>query len=136
MWNYQSGAFVPVAWQPTGGNLATLDIKEHTLDLSVLLVDVTSVSHQAVRARIAGPLDIAGTCQLALDLDAPPWANPPLVIPGLRGIAGFGINPTKQMQVPVSIEKLHLASAIEKEVQWSVDMKGNRIAGLVVYPPL
>lgn len=130
-----AGHSIPVAWQPVGAASTTLDVKEHSVDLSVLLHDVTNSRHVGVRARLAGPLDAQGTVQASLDLDQVPWNAPtPNILPGVSGVIAFGVTAAAGIQVPTVVEKLHNASAIEKEVNWSFDVKMNSIAGAVVYP--
>jgi len=132
---FVAGHDVPVAWQPAGAASTTLDVKEHSVDLSVLLHDVTNNRHGGERARIAGPLDAQGTVQASLDLDQVPWNTPiPNVQPGVLGVIGFGVSATAAIQVPSIVEKFHSASAIEKEVNWSFDIKMSSIAGVVLYP--
>lgn len=136
IFNYQPGHFAPVQWQRVGGQLALLNIKSHSIDLSVLLHDVTSTGSGGGRARIAGPLDAAGTVNLDLDMDQPPYADPPLILSGVRGVAGFGFTLVRQLQVPMIVEKLHFAAEVDREVMWSTDMKFNQLAGVLIYPPL
>ena len=136
MFNYQAGVFVPAQWQPQGGNTSVLNIYEHTLDLSILLIDVTSSGSGGTRARIGGPVDAAGTINTSFDLDQAPWSPELSISPGIRGIASFGVSPTRFIQVPSRVEKLHLASARDREVQQSFDVKCDALTGLIVYPPL
>ena len=133
--NFVPGHFAPVAWQANGGTAFTLQIREHSVDLTVLLHDVTHTGTSGVRARIAGPLDCQGNVQATLDLDAPPW-GPVALLPGYRGICAFGVSPTRSLQLPVSVEKLRLQSSTEKEVNYSFDVKMNALAGVIVYPAL
>src|SRR5947209_1306803 len=107
--NFAPGHFAPVQWQPVSGQAATLNIKGHDLTLSVLLHDVTGTSALGVRMRIAGPTDVEGNVQCDMDLDAPPYGTPPLIIPGVSGVAAFGFSLTRSIQVPLIVEKLHFA---------------------------
>lgn len=134
--NYVPGHLTPVQWQATGGALATLSIKSHNLDISVLLHDVTSTRHAGVRARLAGPLDAAGTVNNALDLDVPPYLTPPTILPGVGGVAAWGLSSTRAIQLPLICEKLGFTSAIEQEVQWNADWKMDARQGVVIYPAL
>ncbi|HEX5272706.1 MAG TPA: hypothetical protein VFW33_19550 [Gemmataceae bacterium] len=136
MFNFSPGHFAPVAWQRTGGVLGVLNIKQHDLKISVLLHDVTSTGSLGVRARLAGPTDVAGQVTCDLDLDAPPYLDPPLMLPGISGVAAFGMSIARSIQVPLIVEQLHFASAIDSEVKWDTDMKCNSRAGLIVYPAL
>lgn len=134
--NFSPGHFAPVAWQRTGGVAGTLNIKQHDLKISVLLHDVTGTASLGVRGRLAGPTDVAGQVMCDLDLDVPPYIDPPLMLPGISGVAAFGMSASRAIQVPVIIEQLHFASAIDQEVKWDTDMKANSRAGLIVYPAL
>lgn len=134
---FQGGQFVGVGWQAQGLGVATaLNIKSHDLKLSVALFDVTGVLAGGVRARIGGPSDADGNVQCDMDLLAPPYANPPLIQPGVSGIALFGLSPVKSIQVPLIVETLHFASAIDKEVAWDFATKCNSLAGFIVFPAL
>ena len=135
--NFSPGHFVPVEWQRDGtAVVSTLNIKSHDLRLSVLLHDVTGSAAGGVRARLAGPTDVAGQVMCDLDLDAPPYIDPPLILPGASGITNFGVSASKGIQVPVIVEELHFSSAIDQEVKWDFSCKANSIAGVIVYPAL
>lgn len=150
MQNFLPSHFAPAGWglvSQTGypasplGTPVILNVKGHTLDLSVMLFDVTHTGTGGVRARIAGPLDAKGVVEADLDLDLTPW-NPSLQIkPGLRGIAlfAYAILPggvLDMMQVPVIVEKLHTATQIDAEVKWNMDVSMDALAGLLIYPAL
>ncbi len=139
------GHFAPVSWTPTLGPLANvpalgastlLNIKSHDLKLSVLLHDVTHTGSLGVRGRLAGPLDADGNVQLDLDLDQLPFLAIPLIAPGISGIAVFGLSLVGGIQVPLIVETLHFASAVDKEVMWDFAGKMNSRAGFLVYPAL
>lgn len=134
--NFQPGHFGSALWQPTGGALVTVQIKEHTVDISVLLHDVTHGGTGGVRARIAGPLDAAGTVNADLDLDAPPY-GPVALFPGVRGVTGLVYVPAKgPLQIPCRVEKVHYALSMEKEISYSFDVKIDALSGIAVYPAL
>lgn len=136
-YRYSAGHFVPVEWQRDGSNvITTLAIKSHDLRISALLHDVTSSATGGGRARLAGPLDVAGQVMCDLDLDAPPYVDPPLLLPGVSGITNFGVSVSKGIQVPVILEELHFSSAIDQEVKWDFSVKMNQLAGVIVYPAL
>lgn len=135
--NFSPGHFAPVQWQREGvAPLHTLNIKSHDLRLSVLLHDVTGTKANGVRARLAGPTDVAGQVMCDLDLDDPPYVDPPLILPGISGIASFGMSAARGIQVPLIVEELHFASAIDQEVKWDFSSKCNSRAGMIVFPPL
>jgi hypothetical protein len=139
MLNFVGGHFSTAIWTPNGGAQAVLNIKDHTLDISVMLHDVTCAATAGVRARVVGPLDAAGTINADLDLDAEPWSPAVNLFAGLRGIVGFGYTEgatARIIQVPSSIEKLHHQGSMEKELTYSFDTKMNALAGLLVYPAL
>jgi hypothetical protein len=134
--NFQSGHYCPVNWAPSGGVAGTLNIKSHDINLSVLLHDVTGTAAGGVRMRLAGPLDASGNVKADFDLDLPPYAAAPIILPGLSGIITFGISATKGIQIPSICESLHFMSAVENEVTYDWASKMNSKAGFVVYPAL
>lgn len=71
-----------------------------------------------------------------MDLDEPPYLDPPLLIAGVSGMGAFGVSALKLIQVPLIIEQLHFSSATDQEVKWDFDAKCNSRAGFIVYPPL
>ncbi len=136
--NFVPGHFAPVVFAnaaAAGGVGVQLDIKDHTVDLTVLLHDVTNTGTGGVRARIAGPLDAQGTVNADLDLDSPPYGAA-AIFPGVRGLCLFGFSLSRALQIPVRVEKLHFAAAVDKEVMYSFDVKMDANAGVVVYPAL
>lgn len=136
MFNYQRGDFVGVVFAATGLAPYTLGIKSHSLDLTCLLFDVTSTLSGGITARISGKLDAKGTVNADFDADAPPYGNPPAIIPGVRGICLFGVSAVRAVQVPVVVEKLHFESSVEAEVKYSFDCSMDSLAGQFVFPAL
>lgn len=137
MFNFTAGMFCGVAWQPANGAAAVLNIRDHDLSLMVLLIDTTNSGDGGLRSRIAGPFDVEGLVHASLDADFPPWLATPFVVPGAVGVCAFGVSGTRNLQVPVQIEKLHLTSVVDnQEVRYDFTVKANRRAGLVVYPAL
>ena len=135
--NFSAGHLVPVEWQRSGTAVITnLNIKSHDLRLSCLLHDVSGSGSGAGRARLAGPLDVAGQVMCDLDLDNPPYVDPPLIVPGVSGVCNFGLSASKGIQVPVIVEELHFTSAFEQQVKWDFSVKMNQLAGVIVYPAL
>jgi len=135
VFNFQRGDYVPVGWNPQGGAGVVLNIKSHSLDISVLLFDTTNTGSGGFRSRLAGVGDAAGTVNADYDLDLSPY-RAALITAGISGIANFYLSPTNFIQVPTIIEKVHYESAVESEVKYSFDVKGNSRAGLFVYPAL
>jgi hypothetical protein len=135
--NWQRGDLVPFGFQATGGPSVLLNIKGHTLDLSVLLYDVTNTGTFGARARLTGTLDASGSIKLSFDLDNP-FYGPISMRPGQKGVASFGVNAaqTRFISFGVAIEKVGIATAIEQEVQQPVDVKLDINSGLLIYPPL
>ena len=132
--NFIAGHPVPFSWAPLNGETSLLNIKEHSLDISVMLHDVTGNRAGGVRARLAGPLDIQGRIVASMDLDAVPFQAPPLLIPGCRGIAVWGVSTTRGIQTPLILEKYHQGTGTDKELAWDCDWKADSRSGLVVYP--
>lgn len=135
--NFQRGDLVPAIWQANGAPAVVLNIQGHNLDLSALLIDVTNSGSGGNRDRISGVRDAAGSLKLSFDLDAP-FYGPMSLIPGLLGLASFGVNAaqTKFIQVPVALEKVGVASAREQDIQLSVDVKMSNRAGFFIFPAL
>lgn len=138
MGNFQPGHLVPVSWQVSAaGAPYELNVKETSLDMSVMLHDVTGVKAQGVRARLAGPLDVASRLLCDLDLDEAPWFNGVGVVPGFRGILRYGVSVLgHRIQIPMQCEKLHFSGSTDKEMMWDADWKVNSLVGLVVFPAL
>lgn len=137
MGEFQSGHLIPVQWTASEGESFALNIREHSLDISVLLHDVTGVKANGLRARIAGPTDISGRVVCDWDTDESPLGEPGLLLPGTLGIAVFGVNAAGNgVQCPLIVEKYHQGASTDKELMWDVDMKCNSLAGLLVYPAL
>lgn len=134
--NFQRGDLVPASWTPTGGGTAVLQIKNHNIDISALLVDVTHTGLGGVTGRIGQKIDAAGSINADFDLDFPPYGNPPLIVPATSGICVFGVSPAKGIQIPSIVERLRFQSAVETAVQYSFDVKCNRLAGALVFPSL
>lgn len=138
MGSFVAGHLVPVSWNYslTAKPPAELNVKETSLDLSVLLHDVTGVKANGVRARIAGPFDVAGRVVCDLDLDEVPWDDAVNVFPGFKGIMKYGVSPHHRIELPLICEKLHTAGATDREVSWDADWKCNSLAGTVVFPAM
>ena len=137
--NFAGGHFATAGWTPAGGTQVILNVKDHTLDISVMLHDVTCAQTGGVRARVSGPLEAAGSVHADLDLDIEPWMPAVNLFPGLRGIVGFGYTgglTARVIQIPTSVEKVNYQASMEKELMWGWDAKMNALAGLVVYPAL
>lgn len=135
---FQAGHLVPVSWQATGGQVFSLNIKEHSLDISVLLHDVTGVKAAGLRARIAGPTDIQGRVVLDWDLEESPFSEPGLILAGTMGVAVFGVDTAGRhgIQCPLICEKYHQGGATDRELMWDCDWKCSSLAGSLVYPAL
>ena len=134
--NFQDGSRVPVSFFPSGGSLTQLNVKSHTLDLDVLTFDVTHTATGGNTARIGGKADAKGTVNACLDIDNPPYATAPNIIPGVRGIILFYVSAVKFTQVPVIVKKLHFESGTEQEVRWSFDVEMDAHTGSFVFPAL
>ncbi len=94
---------------------------------------MTSTGSQGLTARLAGKGDSSADVEADLDLDQPTWG--PLVIqPGVRGVMVFFQSPTKGIQIPKSIEKVHYQGAVDSQMKYSFTAKMNQLAGLFVYP--
>lgn len=124
--------------QPTGGAAQRLNIKGYSLDLSCLLFDVTHTASGGNTARIAGKADASGTINADFDLDLPPYAASPLIVPGVSGLCLFYVNvaQSKFFQVPTIIEKVRYESQVESYLKYSFEVKMNSLAGAFVFPAL
>jgi hypothetical protein len=135
--NFQRGDLVNVLYQASGQPQFVLNIQGHNLDLSSLLIDVTSSGSIGNRDRIPGVKDAAGSFKLSFDLDQP-FYGPMTLINGTLALASFGVNAaqTRYIQVPVCVEKVGVATAREQDVQLSVDVKMANRAGFFIFPPI
>ena len=135
--NFVPGHFAPILWRAAGTPAdVQLNIKDHNVELSVLLHDVTHTGTAGIRARIAGPLDAAGSVNASLDLDAPPYMTTISLFPGTQGLCLFSFTLTRALQIPVRVEKLKFQVAVDKEVMYGFDVKMDALAGVIVYPAL
>lgn len=139
--NQQRGDLTGVGWIPQIGNqlgnaAAALAVKDQDLDLSALLLDVTSVLSGGARARLGGLNDAACTCTAVYDADISPYLPTPNIVPGAGGLLLYAVTvgATRNIQVPMRIEKVHWKSGIETAVMWNFDCKMDSRIGTVVYP--
>lgn len=133
--NFSRGDVCPIQFRPLGGNVATLNVRRHNVELSHLLYDCTNSGTGGSTARLAMKADASGNVEADFDLDAPPY-GPPSIIDGIGGVIAFYLSPTKALQLPVSIEKVRYETSTETAVKYSFDVKMNVLMGLVVYPAL
>lgn len=132
---FQRGDQLPVSFQALGqGNVAVLAITGYTLDVSVLLFDVTNTSTGGNTARLAGKRDASGTINYDFDANSPTYLTPPNLVEGVSGVMLFFVKPNNPIQVPIIIEKMHLESSVTSELKGSCDVKMNALAGQFVYP--
>ncbi len=136
--NFQPGHLIPWTFTVTQKAAFSLNVKETSFDISVLLHDVTGVKAKGLRARIAGPTDIAARVVLDLDMDEAPISAAVNVTPGTSGVLLAGLDQVSAhgVQLPIICEKLHVSGATDKELMWDGDFKGNSLAGALVYPAL
>jgi hypothetical protein len=137
--NFIAGDLVPWTFAVKGkvGGFI-LNVKETSFDISVLLHDVTGVKALGLRARIAGPTDLAARIVLDLDMDEAPIGAAVGINAGVSGLMFCGLSQVfaQSVQLPLICEKLHIAGSTEKELMWDADWKGNSLAGALVYPAL
>lgn len=130
--NYQRGDLCPVVFQPSNGPAYTLNVTGHNLDISSLLFDVTGTRHGgAGTARIAGKRDVDGSVAMKYDADLAPYAL--YLIDGVSGMMLFYVTPTRPVQVPVIIEKVHYQCTVGSDVEFVCNVKMNILAGALVY---
>jgi hypothetical protein len=135
--NQQRGDLTGVVWIPQGlGQGAALAVKDQDLDLSALLLDVTSVLSGGYRARLGGLGDAESDVKAVYDADASPYLAVPNIVPGAGGLMLFAITvgATRNFQVPMRVEKLHWVSGVETAVMWSFHAKMDSRIGNIVYP--
>lgn len=134
--NFQRGDLSPVSWAPQNlGFTALLNVKESTVDVMVILFDVSHTGLGGDTGRIRGKRDASGTVHASIDLDAPPWGNTVVLNEGQPGIMLQFVGPTKAIQLPMCVERLHFQGAnMQKECDYSFDAKMNKLAGFLVYP--
>lgn len=130
--NYQDGAQATIQFQTAVG-VTTLSIRSSTGDLESIVHDVTGTRHRGNTARIGGKIDYSTTLTAAFDLDQPPWALPPLLVPNSNGILFLGLaaggSGSAGVSCGVIISKLHFEQAVDKEIIYSFDAKMNILAG-------
>ena len=132
--NFQAGDRVPAQWAPLGGVNATLNITQHTLDISALLIDCSNSGGGGLRQRIAGLQDVAGTLTAEHDLDFPAYLAVPFIVQGARGLAAFFVSPLRGIIFGAVIEKVHYETAKETSVRYSFDVKLDGRSGPIIYP--
>ena len=132
--NFISGHKAPVAIQVLGFTAGTLNVRGWSLDEEVLVFDVTHTGTGGRTARIAGKADHKGTVNADYDADIPPYLAPVGIRAGGIAVILFFVSPSKPIQVPVLITKVHYEAAIENEVKYSFEVAENVLAGVIVYP--
>lgn len=135
--NQQRGDLTGVSWIAFGGAAeAALAVRDQDLDLSALLLDVTSVLSGGYRARLGGLGDAAATILAVYDADTSPYLAVPNIVPGAGGFMHFAIavGATRVISVPMRVEKLHWKSGTESAVMWNFDSKMDSRLGEIVYP--
>ena len=135
--NQQRGDLVGVSWVAFGGAVAvTLPVHDQDLDLTALLLDVTSVLSGGNRARLGGLGDAAATIACVYDADASPYLSVPNIVPGNGGFLIFNIAVagTRFFTLPMRVEKLHWKSGIESAVMYNFDAKMDSRLGAIVFP--
>jgi hypothetical protein len=136
MYNYIRGDFGFFIFQPTGGPATTLCVTGHSLDIEVLVYEIINTCSGGLMWRITGRTDAKGSIQADFDLDAPPYVAPQSIIPGMKGIAIFGMNQqaNKGIQVPGLISKNHYEVAMNAQVKYNFDFQLDARQGQLVYP--
>lgn len=135
--NWQRGDLVPIIVQPLGGAVTRLNIKKHSLNLSILLVDTTHTGTGGYTGRLGQKADAKGSITAGFDLDAPPYAAAPSMIPGTSGIALFYVSVAalnKYIQVPIIVGELRFETGVEQEVVYGLDVAMNIHAGTFAFP--
>ena len=146
--NYQRGDLTGVVWipqinaQPAGieanqlGAATVLTVKDQDLDLSALLIDVTTVLAGGGTARLGGKNDASADIVAIYDADKSPYLAVPNIVQGAGGLLLFAITvgATRSLQVPMRIEKVHWTSGLEKAVAYSFTAKMDVRVGALVYP--
>lgn len=132
---FVSGHANPVVFQVLGqGAVATLNITGSTWDEEINTILVTHSGSGGVAARIPNVLDGKGTVNADVDLLAPPYLNPPLIVPGVSGTFLIFIAPGRAFQVPAIIPKVHYESQVQGKVSYSFDLEMNSLVGLYLRP--
>lgn len=134
--NFIAGHRTGIAFQALGGVAGLLQVKSHTLDEDGLIFDVSHTLTGGRTARIAGKADTKGTVNADFDADLPPYLPPVNIRFGTLGFIAFYYQPTKPIQIPVIVTKVHYEAAIENEVKYSFDVAENVLIGVVVYPAI
>ena len=139
--NQQRGDLTGIQWIAQINNqlqpqTTALTVRDQDLDLSALLLDVTSVLSGGARARLGGLQDASGTMTAVYDADSSPYLTIPNIVPGAGGLLLYAVTvgATRSIQVPMRIEKVHWTNGIEKAVMYNFDAKMDSRIGTVVYP--
>lgn len=135
--NQQRGDLCGVQWIPQGqGAAVALTVRDQDLDLSALLLDVTSCLSQGARARLGGLQDAECTITAVYDADSSPYLAVPNIVQGAGGILLFAITvgATRNIQVPLRVEKVHWKGGIETAIMWNFSAKMDSRIGSLVYP--
>lgn len=136
--NFQRGDLTGIQWIPEGQQGAVaLAVKDQDLDLTALLLDVSTTLALGLRARLGGMQDASATILAQYDADASPYLIVPKIIQGAGGLLLFAITvgATRNIQVPMRIEKVHWKSGTETSVMYSFDAKMDSRIGQLVMPP-
>lgn len=117
-------------------SITTLNVRSHSLDLVAEMVKVTHHLSGGQTARIGGDCDAKGIVAADFDLEAPPYLDPPRLIPGKPGFLLFFVSPERSIMVPVRIVRLLVQSSSETAVNFVFEAEMDSDLGNVTFHQL
>src|SRR5262249_37446504 len=99
-----------------------LQITNHTGDFSGVLVSVKHTGTQGHEARIGCGDDFRATVNADFDLGAPPFVDPPLILPQQPGVIRVYLAGSYFHEFGVRIERVHWQAPVSDKVSYSFDV--------------
>ncbi len=133
MQNFSRGDLCPTVWVTLDG-ISVLNIKATTLDLDVEKDDVSPITNGANTSLICGKGNAEGNIVADYDLDFPPLATLPKIVPGVPGLLLGHVSPSEFFVLPMRVLKFHHAITTETAVQYSFDVGLDCSYGNIFFP--
>ena len=127
---FQAGFNKQATFQPDGAAAATtLNVTGHSWKEAVDKLDVTHSGTGGQQAVIAGVLRGDGSVKMVFDTSNNPYANPPNILAGVKGVMRFYIGTTTPHTVPCMIVDVTSQTAVEGKVEWNANVTLDYIIG-------